>query len=337
MKKLNSHQFWGITIAMFLVISIIIFVIVSIWASFLVSTIIGVSIFTALSLYLVFKSVVSVPERYNYVVTLFGAYYKTLKPGLNLVYPWFNVFSLASSYCVSEHSIGIFKDANGDFSEMVEFKESAAWIMLSARLKVVDTEKAFSAVEDVYREIRDIGKKYFRDYAEDKDILDFHDKDSDIDVDALFGEDSDIVKHIEEEWGVEIIDVRLEDVILSDADRKVREEVYAERNKLEVIDLQNKQTVAKAKAKAKEIRLIAAAEKSSKRLEGEGFKEALDKLIETNLDPSQASQFLQAIKKWEAVPQVSTAFFSDNEGGDSNMSKQAMAEIIAVSNEINKK
>lgn len=339
MKNSVLKNIWSATIGAFVFVSIIFALIVGIWANFLTSLIAMTLLFTLLCGVLMVQAIVSVPERYNYILTYFGKYHKTLKPGLNFVYPWFNVFNIPIGYNVSEHSIDIFEKTN-DQSELVEFKESSAWVMFSTRLKVVDTEKAFTNVDDVYKEIRDILKKRFRSYAEDVELFTFANDDSDDDVDLkeLFGdyenEPDNIINHIEDEWGVKLLAVRLEDIILTEADKKAREEVYLERNRLAVIDLQNKQTVAKAKAEAKKITTIAKATQNAQELEGTGLKSALEQIIQSNLSPEEASRFLQAMKKWEAVPQVQTGFFSDNQA--SGISKQDIAEIIAISNEIGK-
>jgi|GEM_PF-4658119 len=354
MKDFVLKTIWPLTIISLAIISIIVAWILSAWLSFLVSFLIGLLLFFILLGVLLTKAVVSVPERLNYILTFFGKYQTSLKPGFNLVYPWFKMFKLPTAYNIAEHSIDVFEDAKGDPDEMVEFKESAAWVKLSVRLRVRNTEKAFTNVEDVYREIKDIFKKRFRDYAEDKDVLDFKDQEDpdnptgrvdEVDLFALFGDDyktdpNNIIQYIESEWGVEIIIVRLEDVILSKADREAREKVYAERNELAVVVLKNKQTVAKAKAEAAKIVEIAKAKRDSHKLEGTGLKTALKKITESNLSPVEASNFLQALKKWEAVPEVETGFFSDSQtsgGSGAGMSKQAIAEIIAISNEISKK
>ncbi|MCF7795052.1 hypothetical protein K9M50_01705 [Patescibacteria group bacterium] len=336
MKNLKRN-IWKITISAFIVIATIFALIVSMWVSILTSCLIGALLFLILLGTLIVQGIVAVPERYNYILTYFGEYEATLEPGLNLIYPWFNIFNIPIAYNISEHSISIFEKAGDDTDEMVEFKESAAWIMLSARLKVIDPKKAFINVEDVYKEIKDIFKEHFRNYAEDEDVLDFKDKNKDVNLEILF-EGSDILAYIKDNWGVEIISTRLEDVILSEADIKARQEVYAERNKLEVVDLQNKQIVAKAKAEAKKIREIANAKKSAQMAEGLGLKKALQRIIESNLRPEQASYFLESMKKWEAVPQVQTGFFSDGNqsSAGAGMSKQTIAEIIAISNEIGK-
>jgi regulator of protease activity HflC (stomatin/prohibitin superfamily) len=342
MKNSVLKNIWSATIGAFVFVSIIFALIVGIWANFLTSLIAMTLLFTLLCGVLMVQAIVSVPERYNYILTYFGKYHKTLKPGLNLVYPWFNVFNIPIAYNVSEHSIDIFEKTN-DQSELVEFKESSAWVMFSARLKVVDTEKAFTNVDDVYKEIRDILKKRFRSYAEDVELFTFANDDSDDDVDLkeLFGdyenEPDNIINHIEDEWGVKLLAVRLEDIILTEADKKAREEVYLERNRLAVIDLQNKQTIAKAKAEAKKITTIAKATQTAQELEGTGLKSALEQIIQSNLSPEEASRFLQAMKKWEAVPQVQTAFFSDNnKSAGAGMDKQTIAEIIAIAHEIKK-
>jgi regulator of protease activity HflC (stomatin/prohibitin superfamily) len=338
MKNLLINHIWSVTISAFVVVSIIFALIVGMWVNFLTSFLLGVMLFLILLAILLIKAIVSVPERYNYILTYFGRYHKTLKPGLNIVYPWFGIFEIPIAFNVSEHSVQIFADAKGDFGEMVEFKESAAWIRLSTRVKVVNPRKAFTKVEDVYKEIKDIFKKHFRAYAEDKDVLDFTDKNNSVDLDTLFV-NSTILDYIENNWGVKIISIRLEDIIFSEADRKAREAVYAERNKLEVVALQNKQLVSKARAEAKKITEIAKAEQTAQEFEGLGLKVALERIIESNLSPEEASRFLQSIKKWEAVPQVQTGFFSDSNqsSAESGISKQAMAEVIAIANEIGKK
>jgi len=338
MKNLLEKNIWTITIIMFAIISILITLIVSVWLNFLMSTLIGVLLFLTFLGFLIVQAIVSVPERNNYILTYFGRYNNTLKPGLNLVYPWFNIFNIPIAYNIAEHSIAVFGDDNGDYSEMVEFKESAAWIKLSVRLKVIDPEKAYTEVEDVYKEVKDIFKKNFRGYAEDKDMFDFKDKNEEVDLDTLFGT-SNMLNYFKNNWGIEIISTRLEDLILSEADRKIREEVYAETNRLNVVKIQNKQTVAKAKAEAKKITEIAKAEKTAQEFEGLGLKVALERITESNLSPEEASRFLQAMKKWEAVPQVETGFFSDGNqsSAGAGMSKQDIAEIIAISNEIGKK
>ncbi|MFP4514529.1 MAG: SPFH domain-containing protein [Parcubacteria group bacterium] len=337
MKDFVLKNIWKATILSFALIAILVTCTFTTWLSLTASFLIGVLLFLVLLGYLIIQAIVTVPERYNYILTYFGGHHKNLKPGLNFVYPWFNIFDVPIAYNMSEHSIDVFEDAKGDYDEMVEFKLSAAWVKLSVRLKVVNPKNAYIEVEDVYKEIREIFKKYFRDYAEDKDVLNFKDKSTSFDFNALFFGDLSILTYIKDKWGVEIISMRLEDIILSEADRKVREEVYAERNKLDVVKLQKRQTIVKAKGEAQRITEIAKAKQSAQEFEGEGLKIALEKIIESKLRPDQASHFLQAMKKWEAVPQVETGFFSDSENSGAAMSKQAMAEIIAMSNEIGKK
>ena len=348
MKNLLSNHIWSVTIGAFLIVSIILGVIVGIWADLLSgawedllsSALITLFSFLVLSSVLLVQSVVSVPERYKAIQTYFAKFNKVLEPGLNFVYPWFNIFSIPIAYNTSEHSIDVFEDANGDFDEMVEFKESAAWVKLSVRLKVIDAKKAYTAVDDVYYEIINIFKKRFRDFAEDKDVFNLKEENKDVDLDALFPVgDRDILDHIKNVWGVKVISIRLEDVIYSEEDRKARQKVYAERNELAVVKLKNEQIVAKAKAEAQRIKTIAKAEKSAQKLEGSGLKEALKRITESNLSPEEASRFLQSMKKWQAVPQVQTGFFSDGSQSstESGISKQAIAEIIAMANEIGKK
>jgi len=338
MKKFTifGSQYFLLTIVVFIVLVIVIMAILIALAGAMLGLIIGVSLLIIMTGVLLVQSVVAVPETQNYILTFFGKWEANLKPGLNLVYPWFNLYRIPASFIVSEHSVDIFGES-GDFKDMVEFKESAAWVRLSVRLAVESPKKAYTEVDDVYNEIISIFRKRFRDFAEDKDVYNLKEKDEDVDIEALFPVgDNKTLDYIKNNWGVEIKSIRLEDIIYSEEDRKARQEVFAERNKLSVVEFQNKQTVAKAKAKAAEIRLIAKAEKSSKRLEGEGFQQALNHLIDSNLSPQEASQFLQAIKKWEAVPNVQTGFFSDGQTSGSGMDKQAMAEIIAIANEINK-
>jgi regulator of protease activity HflC (stomatin/prohibitin superfamily) len=300
--------------------------------------ILGVATFSILLILFIIKSVVSVPARYNYIVTYFGDWQYNLEPGLNFVYPWFNIFDTPVAYCVAEHSVDIFPDSD-DPKDMIEFKDSSTWIKLSVRMKVINPKLAFTAVEDVYTEITEIFKKYFRDYAEDRDFLNFvdkHKKENKFDLEFLFS-DSDILNYIEREWGVKIIAMRLEDIIPSEEDRKAREEVFNERRKTDIVKEQNLQTIAKAKAEAKRISLIAKAKKNAQKEEGLGLQEALDNLINTKLSPEKASQFLQSLRKWEAVQEVETGFFSDSQSAETSISKHAIAEIIAISNEISKK
>lgn len=270
----------------------------------------------------ILRSYVVIPEKWNWVVEVWGQYDTVWKPGFNFLFPFLNFMDVHKVYTGGQDLV-LFEKADKTATDgVIDFSDGSAAVTAHLIFSFADAEKAVYAVDDIYGMLRTIVgaavRSYLAAYAmETANTLKIHfnaarifhqefaDKEGKFPAPKTL-EEADLYKTALEKWGV-----RIEIITVSDID--MPEDVIKEREKLLIagtaIDTANKEkelaeveketALIRAETK-KEVRIKEAqGEKEALALEGKGLAEQLAKLKEAGLEAIQAGKFITERLKWE--------------------------------------
>ncbi|HTB30458.1 MAG TPA: SPFH domain-containing protein [Bacteroidia bacterium] len=300
---------------------------------------IGLYIFIAVILFIVFASFVTVQQGYIAVITVFGKYKRILRPGLNMKIPI--IESIYRRISIQNRSVelefqAITQDqANVNFKAMLLFAvmDQAEETLKNVAFKFIDDKNLMQAL---IRTIEGAMRSYVANLKQ-SEIL------------ALR---SEIVVHVKEQldptlasWGYHLIDMQLNDITFDEVIIKSMAKVVASNN-LKAAAENEGQALLITKTKAAEaegnaIKIAAEAERQAAQLRGQGVAlfrqevargilEAAKQMETINADMSviMFSMWTESIKNFAEVGRGNVIFL---DGSPDNMQK-TIKQFMAMSN-----
>jgi regulator of protease activity HflC (stomatin/prohibitin superfamily) len=267
---------------------------------------IAIAIFVLL-LVTVGQGVRLVPQGYQWVVQRFGKYQRTLKPGLNIIVPYFDQVA----YRLTTKQIVL----NVPSQEVITKDNAIIITSAVAYISIVDPQKAVYGVDDYNLAIQIKVQTTLRSIIGEMDL-----------DNALGSRDqiktrlTDMIAQEIEEWGISLRSVEIQDINPSDTmQRAMEEQASAERAR--------RATVTKAEGTREAQILEATGQKQAQILEAQGRKEAAEQ--------DAMAELLLAEARQKAIQMVSESV------GDRNMAVvyllgekyvNALAELAASDN-----
>jgi regulator of protease activity HflC (stomatin/prohibitin superfamily) len=267
---------------------------------------IAIAIFVLL-LVTVGQGVRLVPQGYQWVVQRFGKYQRTLKPGLNIIVPYFDQVA----YRLTTKQIVL----NVPSQEVITKDNAIIITSAVAYISIVDPQKAVYGVDDYNLAIQIKVQTTLRSIIGEMDL-----------DNALGSRDqiktrlTDMIAQEIEEWGISLRSVEIQDINPSDTmQRAMEEQASAERAR--------RATVTKAEGTREAQILEATGQKQAQILEAQGRKEAAEQ--------DAMAELLLAEARQKAIQMVSESV------GDRNMAVvyllgekyvNALAELAASEN-----
>lgn len=277
--------------------------------SFSVGIVIGLTVFLALIIGSLVNGYRAIPHKYEWIVEQFGKYVgEPLEPGVWFKAPLF--VKIKARVYMGEQIMELFLDeavtttysGGGD----VEFVDESAPVQSRVFFRIIDSAKAIYNIIDVFRGVEEKTDGALRSYLGKYTIdqatqLKIHFKKyhvfNGIKVDESGGgivppEKTATEQEILNNWGVEISEIVITDIVLPDRAKKERARLLAAEKDVQVAE------------KRKQERIIGGeAEKKTLDLEGQGIERKIKRITASGASPSEAVGLLQKFKLYENIGQ----------------------------------
>lgn len=294
-----------LTFVVFLILSAVLSVVLSLaLSSWTYGILIGVVAFIAATVYTLVKAWFIVPEKHEVVIELLGEYYDTWTAGVYFFYPFFGIMVVKNEtlYFMGEDEMNLFTS-----KELVDFTDDSAVIFGKLFFKIVDSYKAAYGIANLDSSLEDKSNSAVRHYFSPMTYDAANRSKGAINVPGVMnGEEVIILRN----WGVELIDIAVEDIKLS-------EESIAIRRRL--LDAETENSIAAKKAAAG-IKMLAVKEKELK-IVGEGLSDQVKLLAGTGLGVNRAAEYLVNQAKWKAVESGGNSLIIEGNGQSSQGAK----------------
>lgn len=223
-----------------------------------------------------------VPFNHEAIVEVSGEYIGwPLKAGFYFIFPFYDFVFIKDVWFMGDCEMDLFEGENSE----VDFKDG-----LSAKLKskihyrVENPFKASYELKD-FKMIRDKTEEGVRAFTGGKDFNDCNQ--NDITLANVFLANPEVVLNISSDWGVDVRDLVVMDIELSEDDMRTRKQVMAKEVEVKVAKKEKKRLVVLAKAK-----------KEVLALEGEGLAEKAQSLKAKGFSDESIIAYLESELKW---------------------------------------
>jgi len=305
---------WTLLLVVYLLVAIGLGIILTtIWAG--ASTWIWWGIGTSLIIAVVSTLVLTartVSHNEEAIVELFGEYYATWKAGLHFIFPFFGIIEVKDNavFFMGEDRMNLFDGPYKDIPEdkknsvlLVEFKgDASAYIEGAVFFKIIDSKKALYNIFNINEAIKTKMESAVNDFFGDKTFDEANEGKTDYDVSLMV--DPDVISYIEENWGVKILRLAIEDFKLSEPDLEIRRKLFEAENNSKIAVIDAKTTVTKARA-----------EKTSLELRGDGFSEQVASLVAKGVPREEAINYLGFLHKWTEIGKNDKSLIIDDSKG----------------------
>lgn len=253
-----------------------------------------------------------VPHMEEWIIEALGEYTgKPRKAGLTFVFPYFYLVRVRSQVYLGEQIMELYLDekVTGKYSGGgdIEFKDGSASIIAKVFFILRDAKKATYNIADVFRGIEEkmdgALRSYLGQYTIDEATrLKVHFKKGVIlngircnekgpESDAL-GEKTPAEQYMLNEWGAEITNIIITDIVLP-------EEIQKQRIKV----LEAAKDAEAAKSLAEKRKTLAEGEKVALGKEGEGFRKKIEEIVASGVAPTEAVTLLQKLELYKNIGQ----------------------------------
>ncbi|KKQ63166.1 MAG: hypothetical protein US93_C0008G0058 [Candidatus Falkowbacteria bacterium GW2011_GWD2_38_42] len=307
------------------------------YLSWSISIILSVALVIVIISITIFKGWTQVPGNQKWIVQLFGKYLDTWDSGLNILFPWLGYMDIPIGFFMGQQHIRLYMDETvkaGYGYGHVDFIDGSAPVESTVYFQIVDEKKAAYNITNLVAALEEkmdgAIRSYLGSYTIDEantrkmhfslghimngEVID--DPKSKIDVDHR---QAKLWKTIYEQWGVEVLDVVISDIVIPEDLKKIRNELMQAKKDAEKAVEAKKATITKAEG-----------EKESLELLGQGFASQIEDLKKMGLSQYDAVNYLTNRIKWEKVGDKTVII--DNGSGISGLGSQFGAGLKSMIN-----
>lgn len=287
--KFIGKDLWVTFFVIIVILSLALCIALSYLLTFSLSLIASISFLVIVIFYTLWKGYQEIKKNETGIVEIYGQYYgKPLEGGVYWLFP-FGFVKGQKLFTKDTQSEDLFCDNEDD---KVDFLGGiAAKVKAKYHYRIVDPEKAFYEVDDYRLMTKNRVDAALRAYLNKRSFEECNSKKGEITIKAVcidYG--TDFVLEIKSNWGVEVIDLIVLDIELSEDDIDLRRRVM----KAEIeADIAHKE-VARSLT-------LAEGQKKALKLEGEGLADKVEAMIDKGVEKDQIMAYLAEKLKWENV------------------------------------
>lgn len=309
--------------------------------------------FLGISLKAAYDGWVIVPQKWDYITEIFGAYIGyPLEEGWHIFFPWFNLIKIRNAVYKGEQLMELYldeKDKESYGGGDVEFEDCSSSLKAFFYFRIIDSEKSTYEIIDLFRAIEEKTDSLLRsflglykleevikmksnfyleaitlltDFCPDKVLDEIEKENLKKDIQAKW-QNSDFYTSLMK-WGVEPISLVISDIQLTESLDKARQVVLTAEKELEVASIKQKQADVDNTTKVKNAEADKAvsikkseAVRQHEILLGEGIAEQIRKIINAGVPKGQISRLLIKNKQWEAIGKGGNTVTVIEDGGSS--------------------
>ena len=282
------------------------------------------------ALYFVISGVIIVEEKEVVIIQRLGKYYKTLKPGLNFIVPFFdsprNIYKKvtinyrdggSSSYMQKTTRIDL-RETVVDFPRQTVITKDNVSISINAVLyfQIFNPENSVYNVENLYEAIEKLTQTTLRQLIgklELQETLTSRDK--------INTELRETIDSASDKWGVKVNRIELQDITPpSDIQNAMDKQMKAEREKramiyeaegqresaIRIAEGQKEAAIRQAEGEKEAAILKAEGVSQARIIEADAEKEAISRIIDVLSGKGQADKYLIAMKYLETMKEMTS-------------------------------